>query len=429
MDAGELVPDEIVIGVVEERLGHGRRRSSDGFVLDGFPRTLQQAEELDAHARRRAPLDLVIDLDVPDRDRARPPRRPAGLRRLRHQLPRRHAAAERRLDLRHVRRRGRPARRRHRGGDRRAGSSSTSEQTVPIIDFYDEPRQAGRRRRRRRRRRGVRPPRRGDRRAPSTGADAMITRKTPDADRARCAGPAGSSPRCTRRASAAAKPGRRPRSSSTRSAREVLDRRGARSNFLGYHGFPAVICTSPNDVIVHGIPGDYRARGGRHPLDRLRGDHRGLARRRRGHRPGRRDRRRVAAAASRSPERVARGRRSTQIGRGQPARRRRRAVAGGGRGGRVLGRAGVRRPRDRHRHARGARRSPTTGPPGTGHASSRPGTSSRSSRWSTPAAPRPTLLDDGWTVVTADGTPLRPLRAHHRRHRRRPRGPHPARLS
>ena len=38
-------------------------------------------------------------------------------------------------------------------------------------------------------------------------------------------------------------------------AREVLDRRGAKSNFLGYHGFPAVICTSPNNVIVHGIPG------------------------------------------------------------------------------------------------------------------------------------------------------------------------------
>jgi methionyl aminopeptidase len=39
-------------------------------------------------------------------------------------------------------------------------------------------------------------------------------------------------------------------------ARDVLDRRGARSNFLGYHGFPAVICASPNDMIVHGIPGD-----------------------------------------------------------------------------------------------------------------------------------------------------------------------------
>ncbi len=45
-------------------------------------------------------------------------------------------------------------------------------------------------------------------------------------------------------------------------AREVLERRGARSNFLNYHGFPAVICTSPNDVIVHGIPGSYRLKEG-----------------------------------------------------------------------------------------------------------------------------------------------------------------------
>jgi len=45
-------------------------------------------------------------------------------------------------------------------------------------------------------------------------------------------------------------------------ARDVLDRRGARSNFLNYHGFPAVICTSPNDMIVHGIPGSYRLEEG-----------------------------------------------------------------------------------------------------------------------------------------------------------------------
>ena len=41
-----------------------------------------------------------------------------------------------------------------------------------------------------------------------------------------------------------------------RIARDVIEKRGARSNFLGYHGFPAVVCTSPNDVIVHGIPSD-----------------------------------------------------------------------------------------------------------------------------------------------------------------------------
>jgi methionyl aminopeptidase len=45
-------------------------------------------------------------------------------------------------------------------------------------------------------------------------------------------------------------------------ARSVLDRRGARSNFLGYHGFPAVICTSPNNVVVHGIPGGYLLKEG-----------------------------------------------------------------------------------------------------------------------------------------------------------------------
>jgi methionyl aminopeptidase len=45
-------------------------------------------------------------------------------------------------------------------------------------------------------------------------------------------------------------------------AAEVIERRGARSNFLNYHGFPAVICTSPNSMIVHGIPGGYVLREG-----------------------------------------------------------------------------------------------------------------------------------------------------------------------
>lgn len=48
-----------------------------------------------------------------------------------------------------------------------------------------------------------------------------------------------------------------------RIGREVIARRGARSNFLGYHGtYPAVICASPNDVIVHGIPGQRRLEEG-----------------------------------------------------------------------------------------------------------------------------------------------------------------------
>ena len=44
--------------------------------------------------------------------------------------------------------------------------------------------------------------------------------------------------------------------------RSVIERRGATSNFLGYHGYPAVICASPNDVIVHGIPDGYRLQEG-----------------------------------------------------------------------------------------------------------------------------------------------------------------------
>jgi methionyl aminopeptidase len=47
-----------------------------------------------------------------------------------------------------------------------------------------------------------------------------------------------------------------------RVARDVLERAPRRSNFLNYHGFPAVICTSPNDMIVHGIPGPYRLEEG-----------------------------------------------------------------------------------------------------------------------------------------------------------------------
>ena len=63
MDAGELVPDEIVVGVIEESMVPGGPLGG-GFVLDGFPRTLHQARELD-RVIASSPLHLVIDLDVP----------------------------------------------------------------------------------------------------------------------------------------------------------------------------------------------------------------------------------------------------------------------------------------------------------------------------------------------------------------------------
>jgi adenylate kinase len=63
MDTGGLVPDEIIVGVVDERLQKpdAVRR---GFVLDGFPRTVGQAKALDAITQVR-PIDSVVDLDVP----------------------------------------------------------------------------------------------------------------------------------------------------------------------------------------------------------------------------------------------------------------------------------------------------------------------------------------------------------------------------
>ena len=61
MDAGKLVPDEVVIGIIEERLQADDCKN--GFILDGFPRTIPQAEALD---KMGVVIDKVIDIEVPD---------------------------------------------------------------------------------------------------------------------------------------------------------------------------------------------------------------------------------------------------------------------------------------------------------------------------------------------------------------------------
>ncbi len=67
MKAGHLVPDEIIIGIIDARLDAGDCRQ--GFLLDGFPRTLPQAEALDAMlARKGLRLDRVVAIDVDDDD-------------------------------------------------------------------------------------------------------------------------------------------------------------------------------------------------------------------------------------------------------------------------------------------------------------------------------------------------------------------------
>lgn len=63
MDEGGLVGDEIMIGIVDQRLS-AADASTRGYILDGFPRTIEQADALDAIADSK-PIDVVLDLNVP----------------------------------------------------------------------------------------------------------------------------------------------------------------------------------------------------------------------------------------------------------------------------------------------------------------------------------------------------------------------------
>ncbi len=63
MDAGKLVPDEVIIGLVKERIKEPD--CSKGFLFDGFPRTIPQA---DAMKEAGVPIDAVVDIDVPDEE-------------------------------------------------------------------------------------------------------------------------------------------------------------------------------------------------------------------------------------------------------------------------------------------------------------------------------------------------------------------------
>ncbi|MFH1862455.1 MAG: adenylate kinase [bacterium] len=65
MKAGELVPDQVIMGIIEERLKADDCRN--GAIFDGFPRTLQQADALEALLKKiSSQLDLCISLEVPD---------------------------------------------------------------------------------------------------------------------------------------------------------------------------------------------------------------------------------------------------------------------------------------------------------------------------------------------------------------------------
>jgi len=70
MDAGELVPDEVIVGMITQRVGDGDAR--DGFLLDGFPRNEAQADALrDALAGLERRLTAALLIEVPDDDLVR----------------------------------------------------------------------------------------------------------------------------------------------------------------------------------------------------------------------------------------------------------------------------------------------------------------------------------------------------------------------
>ena len=228
MDAGDLVPDDVMIGIVDERLDQRRhhaagatcstasrarcrrprrstRSSPSGRSTWSSTSRCRDDVVLERLAARRVCIDCGTNYSVD-------------------------GAAEARLDLRRLRRRGRPARRRHRGGDqppprplrardraadRRTTRSRACWSMVDGVGTADEV---------------LGPARRRDRRRPASAGRRAVTEPSPVRTRRparrRCAGPAGSWPRCTTRIRAAIRPGVTT-AELDRIGREVLDRRGA----------------------------------------------------------------------------------------------------------------------------------------------------------------------------------------------------------
>jgi adenylate kinase len=135
MDRGELVPDEVIIAVILDRLGEAD--TSDGFLLDGFPRTDKQAEALDDALRkvdRRLTAALLID--VPEEDIVR---RLSGRRvcpnghtyHLEHNPPKNDEVCD--ID-------GEPLSQREDDSEEtvRRRLQVYRDQTSPLVDYYDE---------------------------------------------------------------------------------------------------------------------------------------------------------------------------------------------------------------------------------------------------------------------------------------------------
>ena len=234
--------------------------AEDGFLLDGFPRNIAQAKALDGMlAEAGHKLDAVLDLEVPEDEVVK---RIAGRRTCRKDSshtfhstyrPPRQAGRLRRLWRRAVPARGRPR------GHRPQAAVGLPQETEPIIDYYRAqglvstipalapvPESPG-------------GPWRSCRTAaagPGSSREEVPTRmveiKTPEQiAKMRAAGLVVAEIHRARRE--AAVPGATTKDLDDVAA-QVLAEHDAKPNFLGYGGFPATICTSVNDVVVHGIP-------------------------------------------------------------------------------------------------------------------------------------------------------------------------------
>ena len=435
MDAGDL----------RARRGHqrhGRDRlaeadAASGFLLDGYPRTVAgRGARRDARRDRRRSTWCWSSPST----------------------TRRSSPAVRATDLPTVRPRLAPdfdpPRRGSCDGAAASSSSATTtprrssgtasevyaEQTAPLIDYYGErgllrgSRRHGRdrgghRARDRRAAPARRPERRRATRVQERERDRVQDRRP---GRGACARPGLVVGRRPGAVAGRRRAGRHHRRRSTPSPRIDPPAPARRPSFQGYGHppFPASICISVNDEVVHGIPGPARAARGRPGLDRLRrrSSTAGTATPRSPSRSAT-----VAPTSSTELSRVSRGRPcghgiAAAAGR-RPARRHRRtrsrptiAVAGADYGiveeyaGHGIGTA---------MHQDAAR--PQLRAPATAGPRLVPGLCLAVEPMVTSAPATPDVLDDDWTVVTADGSRGGALGAHGRAHRRRPVGAHRAR--
>ena len=419
MDAGGLVTDDVTNAMVKERLA--RPDVAHGFILDGYPRTNPQAEYLDGLLDVAGPRHHARALvRGGGGDARRADQRPAELPEVRRDLPRlAEPAAARRATATATatglvqRDDDKPenVKKRHAGVRREDGAAEALLPRARAVSQHDgRHRHAGghprlrrskKLSRRRRRAEGDGRVRARADRAPDRGRDRAHPRRVPRRARHPRRARAGGG----RRAS--------PPASSTGSPRARTRERGAEPAFLGYHGFPASLCTSVNDEVVHGIPSEGRVLSeGDIVGARLRGRARRLVRRLGAHRAGGPGRARRRPGSSRR-----RARRST------------RGIAAAVPGGRIgdIGAAvqahvearGFSVVRDFVGHGIGRRLHEPPQVPNFGDARHRAAAAAgdgarHRADGERRARPRWRSLEDGWTAVTARRQPVGAFRAHDR---------------